>query len=88
MFENRGQQSKTEVKARSERSQVSSHEQICFLLKNIAGRIPETTRIVVQSNLYPNLDKMRKSKKTLEITKIVDQYNIKSVKFLSVHGCA
>ena len=33
MFENRSQQSKTEVKARIERSQNSSHEQTCFLLK-------------------------------------------------------
>ena len=33
MFENRSQQSKTEVKARKERSQNSSHEQTCFLLK-------------------------------------------------------
>ena len=49
MFENRSQQSKTEVNARTERSQISSHEQTCFLLKkNIAGRIPETTRIVVK----------------------------------------
>ena len=33
MFENRSQQSKTEVNARTERSQNSSHEQTCFLLK-------------------------------------------------------
>ena len=33
MFENRSQISKTEVKARIERSQNSSHEQTCFLLK-------------------------------------------------------
>ena len=33
MFENRSQQSKTEVKARIQRSQNSSHEQTCFLLK-------------------------------------------------------
>ena len=33
MFENRSQQSKTELKARIERSQNSSHEQTCFLLK-------------------------------------------------------
>ena len=33
MFENRSQQSKTEVKARIERSQNSSHQQTCFLLK-------------------------------------------------------
>ena len=33
MFENRSQQSKTEVNARAERSQNSSHEQTCFLLK-------------------------------------------------------
>ena len=57
-----------------------------FCIKNIAGRIPETTRIVVQNNLYPNLDKIRISKKTLEITKIVDQYNIKSVKIFSGAG--
>ena len=38
-------------------------------LKNIAGRIPETTRIVVQTNLYPNLDKIRKSKKNTRINK-------------------
>ena len=55
--------------------------------KNIAGRIPETTRIVVQNNLYRNLDKIRISKKTLEITKIVDQCNIKSVKIFSVQRC-
>ena len=59
MFENRSQQSKTEVKARIERSQNSSHEQTCFLLK----KIPETTRMVVQNNLYPNLDEIRISKK-------------------------
>ena len=33
MFENRSQQSKTEVNARTERSQNSSHEQTCLLLK-------------------------------------------------------
>ena len=33
MFENRSQRSKTEVNARTERSQNSSHEQSCFLLK-------------------------------------------------------
>ena len=33
MFENRSQQSKTEVNARTERSQNSSHEQTSFLLK-------------------------------------------------------
>ena len=33
MFENRSQQSKTEVNARKERSQNSSSEQTCFLLK-------------------------------------------------------
>ena len=54
--------------------------------KNIAGRIPETTRIVEQNNLYPNLDKIRISKKTLEITKIVDQYNIKSVNIFFILG--
>ena len=32
-------------------------------LKNIAGRIPETIRIVVQNNLCPDLDKIRISKK-------------------------
>ena len=63
MFENRSLQSKTEVNARTERSQNSSQEQICFLLKkNIAGRIPEMTRIVVHSNLEPNLIKIRTSK--------------------------
>ena len=82
MFENRSQQSKTEVNARTERSQNSSHEQTCFLLKNIAGRIPETTRIVVQNNFYPNLNKI-----ISKITKLVDQYNIKSVKIFSVQGC-
>ena len=87
MFENRSQQSKTEVNARIERSQNSSHEQTCFLIKNLAGRIPETTQIVVQNNLYPNLDKIRISKRTLEITKIVDQYNIKRVNIFSVQGC-
>ena len=40
----------------------------------------------MQNNLYPNLDKIRISKKTLEITKIVDQYNIKSVKILFSSG--
>ena len=33
MFENRSQQSKTEIKTRIERSQNSSHEKTCFLLK-------------------------------------------------------
>ena len=33
MLENRSQQSKTEVKPPIERSQKSSHEQSCFLLK-------------------------------------------------------
>ena len=33
MFENRSQQSKTEVNARTDRSQNWSHEQSCFLLK-------------------------------------------------------
>ena len=47
MFENRSQQSKTEENARTEKTQNASHEQKCFLLKNIAGTIPETTRIVV-----------------------------------------
>ena len=55
--------------------------------KNIAGRIPETTRIVVQNNFYPKLVKIRTSKKTLEITETVDQYNIKSIKTFSVQGC-
>ena len=40
----------------------------------------------MQNNLYPNLDKIRISKKTLEITNIVDQYNIKSVKFFQFRG--
>ena len=87
MFKNRSQQIKTEVKARIERSPNSIHEQSCLLLKNIAGRKPETTRIVVQNNLYSNLNKIRTSKKTLEITKIVDPYNMKSVKNFSVSGC-
>ena len=34
-----------------------------FCIKNIASRIPETTRIVVQNYLYPKLDKIRISKK-------------------------
>ena len=38
MFENRSQQSKTEVNARTERSQNSSHEQTCFLLKKKHSR--------------------------------------------------
>ena len=33
MFENKSQQSKTELKTRIERSPISSHEQTCFLLK-------------------------------------------------------
>ena len=33
MLENRNQQSKTEVNARTERSQNSVQEQTCFLLK-------------------------------------------------------
>ena len=41
--------------------------------KNIAGRIPETTRVVVQNNFYSKLVKIRISKKTLEITKTVRQ---------------
>ena len=60
---------------------------LAFCYKNIAGRIPEKTRIVVQNNLYPNSHKIRISKKTLETIKIVDQYNIKSVKIFSVQGC-
>ena len=40
MFKNRSEQSKLEVKTRTERSQNSSHEQTCFLLKNnIAGQV-------------------------------------------------
>ena len=66
MFENRSQQSKTEVNARTERVRSSIHEQTYFLLKNIARRKPETTRIVVQYNLYPNLTKMITSKQTGE----------------------
>ena len=73
MFENRSQQLKAEVNARTKRSRNSSHEQTCFLLKNIAGRIPETTRIVVQNSLYPNLDKLEFLKKTQEITKIAGE---------------
>ena len=46
--------------------------------------MPETTRIVVQKNLYPNLDKIRISKKnTIEITNKVDQYNKKPQNFFS-----
>ena len=37
MFENRCQQSKTEVNVRTERSQNSSHDQTCFLLKKTFG---------------------------------------------------
>ena len=33
------------------------------LHKNVAGRIPETTRIVVQNSFYPNLGKIGISKK-------------------------
>ena len=66
---------------------VQVMNKFAFCYKYIAGRIPETTRIVVQNNLYPNLDKIRISKKTQEITKIVDQYNLKSVKIFSVQGC-
>ena len=84
MFENRSQKSKTEVKARIEGSQNLSHEQTCFLLKTKAGRIPLTTRIVVQNNLYLNLDKIRVSEKTQELIKIVDQYKTKEVKIFSV----
>ena len=51
MFENRSQLSKTEVNARTERSQKSSHEQVLLSAKNIAGRIPETNQIVVHYNL-------------------------------------
>ena len=54
--------------------------------KNIAGRLPETIRTVVQNDLYPNLDKIRISKKTLEITETVDQYNIKALKFFQFRG--
>ena len=54
--------------------------------KNMAGRIPETTRIV-QNNLYPNLDKIRISKKnTNSRPKTEDENNI-SVKIFSVQGC-
>ena len=41
MFENRSQQSKMEVNARTERSQNSSHEQTCFLLKKHSSTSPE-----------------------------------------------
>ena len=34
--------------------------------KNIVCRIPETTNIVMQNILYPNLDNIRISKKTLK----------------------
>ena len=66
--------------------EIQVMNKLAFCYKNIPGRRPETTRIVVQNNLYPNLDKSRKLKKTLE-KKIVDQYNIKSVKIFSVQGC-
>ena len=55
--------------------------------KNIVYRKPETTQIVMQNILYPNLNNIRISKKTLEKTKIVDHYNIKSVKIFSVQRC-
>ena len=80
----------TEVieKVNSKKSGRKNHR-LRRLNKNIAGRIPETTRIVVQNNLFPNLDKVKisRSRKILEITKIADQYNIKSVKIFSVQGC-
>ena len=47
MFGDKSQQSKTAVNVRNE---------------NIAGRIPETTRIVVHYNLLANLTEIRTSK--------------------------
>ena len=45
MFENRSQQSKTEVNARTERSQNSSHEQTCSLLKkNLESQYSSSSR--------------------------------------------
>ena len=41
MFEKRSQQSKPEVEARIERSQNSSHEQTCFLLKRHSRTSPD-----------------------------------------------
>ena len=79
MFENRCQQSKMEVNARTERSQSSIHDQICFLLKNRAGRIPETTRIVVHYNLYPNLTEIITSKHTGK-KKLAQQTTLKCFK--------
>ena len=55
--------------------------------KNIAGRIPETTRIVVQNNLYSDLDKIRISKKTLEITKIRPTWRAFNFQFRGVGRC-
>ena len=46
MFENRSQQSKTEVKAQIERNQNSSHEQTCFLLEKNLYNINTPLRVV------------------------------------------
>ena len=56
------------------KSKFKSLTNLLSAKKNIAGRIPETTRIVVQNNLY----QIRISKKNTRNNKIVDQYNIKS----------
>ena len=44
MFENRSQQSKTEVNARTERSQNSSHEQTCVLKKPVESQYSSSSR--------------------------------------------
>ena len=54
MFENRSQQSRTEVKARIERSQNSSHEQTCFLLKQNLQNLKNPLRVVKNHDIHNN----------------------------------
>ena len=80
MFENRSQQSKTEVKARIERIQNASHEQICFLLKkrvryqysSSSRKKTHTFTIIamnfVQEQLITQNEEVKLEKVTLEVT--------------------
>ena len=73
MFENRSQQSKAEVNARTEEIQNSSHEQTCFLLKKkqpveYRKRLESSCKIILTLNWTKS-----EYRKTLEITKIEDQ---------------
>ena len=61
MFENRSQQSKTEVNARTERSQNSSHEQTCFLLKKkpVETQCSSSNRVKKETHVYNNCYELR-----------------------------